>query len=418
MDDEIGLEEGSGIRADLCIICQCGGDLSSCSTGLQKLIDYSIAIGNNTLTTFCTAKLEDNASVNIHRKCQRVVGNTLLTIKRKAMRTTDSSDAKTRKITRAYKDVFDWMKQCMYCGKYCNDQLDKNVSQVMTMEYKDRVLSVCAERNDALSEEVRCRVINCIDLVQAEAKVSSGSKTIIDGGALLHRLKWIPGQTFQELFQHYASYLKTKYGQCHVAFDGYESGPSTKDHEHLRRSAKIAPNITISSNAIVQVTQEAFFRNESNKCKFINELAKELREHQIVVQQSDGDADVLIAEMALRLAKEGESVVVVADDTDVFCILLHHWNSTMGDIFFRSERKGRQRNQREDQVWNMRDVSIANQSIKEHVLFIHAWGGCDTTSATYMQTSVTTVSLFKMSYHVVFDVLKVCYRDWVLLHHL
>lgn len=58
----------------------------------------------------------------------------------------------------------------------------------------------------------------------------------------------------------------------------------------------------------------------SNKCNFINELTKELKEHQIIVQQSDGDADVLIAVMALRLAKEGESVVVVADDTDVFCI--------------------------------------------------------------------------------------------------
>ncbi len=86
------LEEESGICADLCVICQFGGDLSSCSTGLQKLIDYSIAIGSNTLTTFCTARLEDNASVNIHRNCQKIVGNTLLSIERKATRTTDRNE--------------------------------------------------------------------------------------------------------------------------------------------------------------------------------------------------------------------------------------------------------------------------------------------------------------------------------------
>lgn len=177
MDDESELENESGIRADLCIICQCGGDLSCCYTGLQKLIDYSIAIGNNTLTTFCTAKLEDNASVNIHRNCQKIVGNTLLSIKRKAMRTTDRSDTKIRKTTRAQTNVFDWKKQCMYCGKYCNDQTDKDVSRVMTMECKDSILSVCAERNDALSEEVRNRVINCIDLVQAEARYHRGCRS-------------------------------------------------------------------------------------------------------------------------------------------------------------------------------------------------------------------------------------------------
>ena len=68
----------------------------------------------------------------------------------------------------------------------------------------------------------------------------------------------------------------------------------------------------------------------------VNELVKELRKHGIIVEQSEGDADVMIAEMALRLAEKGKSVVVIADDTDIFCILLHHWQSSMGDIYFQS----------------------------------------------------------------------------------
>ena len=35
----------------------------------------------------------------------------------------------------------------------------------------------------------------------------------------------------------YATYVKKNYGSgCHIVFDGYESGPSNKDHEHDRRS--------------------------------------------------------------------------------------------------------------------------------------------------------------------------------------
>ena len=40
--------------------------------------------------------------------------------------------------------------------------------------------------------------------------------------------------SYQEVAKQYVSYVRGKYGESCVVFDGYEQGPSIKDHEHLR----------------------------------------------------------------------------------------------------------------------------------------------------------------------------------------
>ena len=144
------------------------------------------------------------------------------------------------------------------------------------------------------------------------------------------------------------------------------------------------------------MTNEAFFSNTNNKHEFIKGLSIELKSHGIIVEQSSGDADVLIAQMALRLAKDGKCVVVSSDDTDVFCILLYHWKPDMGDIFFRSEDRRGQRRISQNRIWNIRKVFNANESIVDHILFIHAWSGCDSTSAMYMQGKLEEILRYRL----------------------
>lgn len=68
-------------------------------------------------------------------------------------------------------------------------------------------------------------------------------------------------------------------------------------------------------------------------------------------------------------------VTVVADDTDIAVMLVHHWKEQMSDIFFLQERWNK--------AWSVMEASSRNKNIKEHLLFLHSWSGCDTTSSMF-----------------------------------
>ena len=91
-----------------------------------------------------------------------------------------------------------------------------------------------------------------------------------------------------------------------------------------------------------------------------------------------GDADTHIVKEALVFAYEGRSVTIVADDTDVLILLMYHWDPSMANIFMRSEPKKKS----PLKIVNIeKNVSKVSSVITKNLLFIHAWGGCDTTSA-------------------------------------
>ena len=65
---------------------------------------------------------------------------------------------------------------------------------------------------------------------------------------------------------------------------------------------------------------------------------------------------------------------MVANDTDVALLLVFHWKPLLHEITFTSEKK----------YWNIRDVVSALQdSFRSHIMVLHTFTGCDTTSAIY-----------------------------------
>ena len=58
---------------------------------------------------------------------------------------------------------------------------------------------------------------------------------------------------------------------------------------------------------------------------------------------SDGDADTQIVLAAIDYARNGQSVVLVAEDTDIFILMLHHWRENMADVIIRKEGRSRQK---------------------------------------------------------------------------
>ena len=71
------------------------------------------------------------------------------------------------------------------------------------------------------------------------------------------------------------------------------------------------------------------------------------------------------------MIRSGQSVTVFANYTDVIVMMLHFWNNEMENIWICSEftRNGRKH------LKQLSDVVVHN------LLFLHAFGGCDTTSA-------------------------------------
>ena len=226
---------------------------------------------------------------------------------------------------------------------------------------------------------------------------------VLDGGALLHRVFWHTG-TYMDIVQQYLTYVKTKYGICSIIFDGYQM-PSTKDHEHSRRRAKthlICPDVVLAESNVVRHTKQLFLSNNKNKQQLINLLAKYFTEEGHKIYQCDGDADTTIVDVALKCALTKEAVTVVAEDTDILILLLYFWNKEMSNVSMRSEpRKGQEL--KEFNIGQM--AKKLNENIVKHVLFIHAWGGCDTTSAIFNQGKNKIMKLVESGDD---DIIKIC----------
>ena len=108
----------------------------------------------------------------------------------------------------------------------------------------------------------------------------SGESHVNDESYLLQRVIWDRFVTFNEIIQKYINYVQSRYGKCVVIFDGYRNGPSTKDHEHRRRSMKVV----ISSDVCVYLasefsstSQKEFLSNTRNKQPFIDLLGDGLK---------------------------------------------------------------------------------------------------------------------------------------------
>ena len=157
---------------------------------------------------------------------------------------------------------------------------------------------------------------------------------------------------------------------CCVVFDGYH-GPSTKDHEHLRRStAKRSADITVTGLSRCHNDQAAFLSNTSNKMQFIKLLSDYMQSKGHATKCSTSDADTLIVSTALGYARNNRSVVVVAEDTDIFVMLIHHWKTTMADIYMRKENK---QSLKAAEVHSICEAhAVMDPVVRFNILFIHA----------------------------------------------
>lgn len=158
---------------------------------------------------------------------------------------------------------------------------------------------------------------------------------VLDGGALLHLIPWTKGTYWETIPKMYTGYVTQGYGAPTVVFDGYLDSPSTKDNTHAkRRRGCIGSTVHISdTQQLLQMTKEEFLSNTENKQRFIYMLGARLEANECEVHNAKGDADLLVVEVAVACADRTETVVI-ADDTDILCLLVHHTGKVRHNIWF------------------------------------------------------------------------------------
>jgi 5'-3' exonuclease len=202
---------------------------------------------------------------------------------------------------------------------------------------------------------------------------------VLDGGALLHRIPWQLGETYDKILQDYTRYVTKHYGQAVVVFDGYEAGPSTKDSTHQRRVECEGRKVTFHLSTKLQLKKKEFLSNKENKQRFLELLGDALAKEGCEVIHARGDADTLIVQTAVRISEDRETVLV-GDDTDLLVLLIHLAGENKHDIHFRPEPK------KGAEVRCMGVNSIKHKlgvQVCRHILFVHAFLGCDTTSRVF-----------------------------------
>ena len=97
----------------------------------------------------------------------------------------------------------------------------------------------------------------------------------------------------------------------------------------------------------------------------------------------------MIAKRALTLLNSDHNTVVISDDTDILVLLIHYYDGhdLRHDIYFLSYATKKSKTGL--QMFRIREIMESiGQKIVKNILFLHAWSGCDITSATFGQGKV------------------------------
>ena len=167
---------------------------------------------------------------------------------------------------------------------------------------------------------------------------------------------------------------------------------SAKDHEHIRRlnSQQESADVFVFEEVTVHYSREEFLSNTKNKEQLIKLLASHFVTQGHQVLNCEEGADTQIVTEALDVACRKENVTVVAEDTDILVLLLYVWNTGIEEIFHDIRTK--------------KEAGNLNYNFIKNLLFIHAWSGCDTTSATFNQGKTTLMKFIANNKTAILDV--------------
>lgn len=186
-----------------------------------------------------------------------------------------------------------------------------------------------------LLDDIRKYVTSSDDAVLQS--IPKTDEYVLDGGSLLHRLKWKEGSTYSSIADTYASFTYNLYGKTTVVFDRYSGGPNTKDNAHQRRKTQITNTVNISDATKFVGKKDHFLANNVNKQALIHQIGDHLRQKGCHVIHAEGDADVDIVKAAITMSSY-KSTTLIGEDTDLLVLLLYLGAKDCKDLYFRSDK--------------------------------------------------------------------------------
>ena len=173
-----------------------------------------------------------------------------------------------------------------------------------------------------------------------------------------------------------------------MVFDGYKKD-GIKSAERNRRALKNkCADIEFDENMPLKIAQDKFLSNNKNKSRLIEMLRIKLADNNIFTCQAESDADKLIVDTAINL--ETKNVVIVSEDIDVLVILTALVNEDR-EIYFLKPARGKV----QQKIFSSKSLEKSFPKYKEHILFLHAFTGCDTTSAFFNKGKIKFAKNFE-----------------------
>ena len=111
--------ENDTFEDSLCVICRDEhvNELRDRMNAIETLIEYSNLFNFNHLSSHLSTKLQEGATVKVHKKCQKNVGNLIRKRKVDPTFNIDCVSKVAKAITRGSVDGFYWKMQCLFNGK-------------------------------------------------------------------------------------------------------------------------------------------------------------------------------------------------------------------------------------------------------------------------------------------------------------
>lgn len=138
---------------------------------------------------------------------------------------------------------------------------------------------------------------------------------------------------------------------------------------------------------VATVSQDNLLSNNKNKSRLISMLTEKFEANSFIVKHQD-DADVLIIETAIEESYKN-TTVVIGEDVDLLVILTARTPIDI-EIFLLKPGKGKV----EQKIYSSRSFD-QHKNIRDHILFLHAFSGCDTTSALFHKGKTASLKLIK-----------------------
>jgi len=203
---------------------------------------------------------------------------------------------------------------------------------------------------------------------------------LIDGNEAIYHTLWPKNATMSMFANGFISSFARPY-TTYVVFDCYQEH-SIKSHERRRRAKGAAPRDYNLTDETVLPARDIIMKSDQNKTSFIKHLcsAENPNEYVHIIGEecpyTHEEADVKLVSYLLHLHQQTEHIQVLADDTDIFVLLVYF-------VWCHNDPAQVSMKKYNGEVIDINATAMALGDRCQDLLPAHALSGCDSVSYPY-----------------------------------